>query len=166
MADTVDVWLLSVSSFAFERNNGNFRCFPSLDFLHERYPTSSFVVLDDESDPGRRGRFIQAGFDDCITKEQSFDELLDLVTRLKAPHFGRIDDECETEAELGRCSKCAEFGVSESIKLLTRRELQVFIELAKGMTAKECSQLLQVAPSTLENHRANIMKKLRSSQDD
>jgi DNA-binding NarL/FixJ family response regulator len=47
-----------------------------------------------------------------------------------------------------------------SVDMLTTRELEVLQLTAEGRTAKEIGQLLNISPKTVDNHKANIMKKL------
>ena len=49
---------------------------------------------------------------------------------------------------------------TKSIQWLSPRELQVLSALVRGKNAKECSQEMCVSPSTIENHKAKIMRKL------
>ena len=43
---------------------------------------------------------------------------------------------------------------------LSRREQDVLAQIVKGMSNKEAGRHLGISPRTLEDHRANIMKKL------
>lgn len=43
---------------------------------------------------------------------------------------------------------------------LTTRETEVLACLAGGNSVKTCSELLQISPSTVDNHKSRIMKKL------
>lgn len=44
--------------------------------------------------------------------------------------------------------------------LLTRREQQVLRLVAEGVTSREIAARINLTPKTVENHRANLMKKL------
>ena len=57
----------------------------------------------------------------------------------------------------GTADKSPDFQDYES---LTPREREVLALLAEGLTAKETAAKLFISPKTVENHRANIMKKL------
>jgi DNA-binding NarL/FixJ family response regulator len=50
--------------------------------------------------------------------------------------------------------------VELSVDMLTTRELEVLQLTAEGRTAKEIGILLNISPKTVDNHKANIMKKL------
>ena len=51
-------------------------------------------------------------------------------------------------------------GLSDSYELLTVREREILQLLAEGRSNKEVAALLDVGLSTVETHRANLMKKL------
>lgn len=44
--------------------------------------------------------------------------------------------------------------------LLTPREMEVLKLIAQGNTVKHCAELLALAPSTVDNHKSRLMKKL------
>jgi DNA-binding NarL/FixJ family response regulator len=43
---------------------------------------------------------------------------------------------------------------------LSRRELEVFSYLVKGMRAKDIAELLGISPKTVDTYRASLMRKL------
>lgn len=43
---------------------------------------------------------------------------------------------------------------------LSRREMEVFIHLARGLTIKQCAELMHLSPNTVDNHKARLMSKL------
>ena len=47
-----------------------------------------------------------------------------------------------------------------SMDILSTRELEVLQLTAEGKTAREIGNLLNISPKTVDNHKANIMKKL------
>ena len=46
------------------------------------------------------------------------------------------------------------------LSLLTPREFEVLRLIAQGHSVKRCAELLDLAPSTVDNHKARLMKKL------
>jgi DNA-binding NarL/FixJ family response regulator len=44
--------------------------------------------------------------------------------------------------------------------LLSRREMEVFTYLVKGMRAKDIAELLNISPKTVDTYRASLMRKL------
>jgi DNA-binding NarL/FixJ family response regulator len=47
-----------------------------------------------------------------------------------------------------------------TVSKLTVREIEVLRLIALGNTVRECAEKLQLAPSTVDNHKARLMKKL------
>jgi DNA-binding NarL/FixJ family response regulator len=47
-----------------------------------------------------------------------------------------------------------------SVDILSTRELEVLQLISEGKTSREIGQLLSISPKTVDNHKANIMKKL------
>ncbi len=47
-----------------------------------------------------------------------------------------------------------------SIAMLTHRELQVMQLLAQGRTVRDCAQQMNLAESTIDNHKSRLMRKL------
>jgi DNA-binding CsgD family transcriptional regulator/nucleotide-binding universal stress UspA family protein len=45
-------------------------------------------------------------------------------------------------------------------ELLTAREAEVLVYLAQGLTVKECARVLRLSPSTIDNHKSRMMRKL------
>jgi DNA-binding NarL/FixJ family response regulator len=50
----------------------------------------------------------------------------------------------------------------DDVDALTPREREILQLIAEGSTSREIAQLLSVSTRTVENHRANLMKKLRA----
>ena len=49
----------------------------------------------------------------------------------------------------------------DNIKLLTKRENQIFKFIGERLTTKEIAKILELSPSTIETHRKNIRRKLK-----
>lgn len=52
---------------------------------------------------------------------------------------------------------------SEKIKLLTKRELQILMNAASGMSNKEIGDKLQISERTVKNHISSVFKKIEVS---
>ncbi|HEY5313151.1 MAG TPA: LuxR C-terminal-related transcriptional regulator, partial [Pirellulales bacterium] len=48
-----------------------------------------------------------------------------------------------------------------SLGQLTRREFDVLLHIAQGYTVKQCAEALGISPSTADNHKSRLMRKLR-----
>ena len=67
----------------------------------------------------------------------------------------------------GRQFFCTKFKKSQKKiqahnNLLTRREQEVLMQIAKGLSTKEMSKALFISENTIETHRQNIFSKLRA----
>ncbi len=51
-------------------------------------------------------------------------------------------------------------GVPSALSRLTRREMEVLVHLARGLTVKQCAEKLHLSPNTVDNHKARLMNKL------
>lgn len=52
---------------------------------------------------------------------------------------------------------------SEKIKLLTKRELEILLNIANGMSNKEIGDKLQISERTVKNHISSVFKKIEVS---
>ena len=50
---------------------------------------------------------------------------------------------------------------TSGLEQLTRRQREILTQCMRGASSKETSQLLGISPRTVEDHRTNIMRKLR-----
>lgn len=50
--------------------------------------------------------------------------------------------------------------VASPFSRLSRREMEVLIHLARGLTVKQCAEQLHLSPNTVDNHKARLMSKL------
>ncbi len=98
---------------------------------------------------GNLGRVVFPLMDQLrVSLPDSQKEILDLMAR-------RIDDICR---EVGFSAKGAQLGLN-----LTRRQALVCEMIRDGLTSKEIASALNCSPSTVNNHRNAIRKKLNLS---
>ena len=129
-------------------------------FVRSHCPRARFVFLDEVFHEGRLGavlKFRAAGY---ITQDDSFARVLEAVRRVGCggrafcsaaeAHLVRVGGKlhCKTPAD------------SAGLSRLTRREFEVLVLLAQGLTVKECAGHLNIAPSTADNHKSRLMAKL------
>ncbi|MGE0356368.1 MAG: response regulator [Burkholderiales bacterium] len=65
-----------------------------------------------------------------------------------------------SEAALDACGSRSRNAPIDLIETLTRRERQVLLFVAEGMTNAEIAAILGIGVRTVESHRANVMRKL------
>ena len=118
------------------------------------------LVLDDDVNNGRLAWVLKTSNASYFTRGTPFPELAAAVPRLAAGE--RVFD----PAVVSRIEQtprgwqfCAN-GHSTPITTLTPREVEVLTLVALGHSIKHCAQVLSLAPSTVDNHKARLMKKL------
>jgi DNA-binding NarL/FixJ family response regulator len=129
--------------------------------LQQALPQARIVVLDDAVRDIHLRRVLRLGLHGYAAKRDSFGELLDVVRKA-----GRGEQAFSQSARqrLVATTLGWQLRVSESspgLHLLTVRETEVLACLAHGHTSRVCATLLKIRPSTVENHKAKIMKKLK-----
>jgi DNA-binding NarL/FixJ family response regulator len=100
-------------------------------------------------------RLIRAGASGFLVKTASTDELLAAVR--KVAHHGIYVSPAIMDKMVSRISEPPE-GQPET--LLSDREMQVLLRLARGATTREVAHSLSLSISTVETYRSRILEKL------
>jgi DNA-binding NarL/FixJ family response regulator len=124
-----------------------------------RWPSAQVVMLTGLADDETLLDSIQAGADGYITKDRALDEVVDAV---RAANAGEILLPQSVIAELARRVTAARDRAATlpPAEALTGRELEVLRALATGLSSREISARLSIAPNTLRTHVHNILAKL------
>lgn len=124
-------------------------------------PESRVMVVSVHSKIDYIAEAFQAGATGYVVKESACDRLLEgLETVAKGQYF--LDSSLSHQV----VKKLMGFPLREAkitdaaYGVLTHREQEVMRLLAEGLSPKEIAKKLFISPKTVENHRANIMKKL------
>jgi len=120
------------------------------------------IYLDEMVRPAHICSALAAGASGYWTKHASFDQLADGVRRVAAGessfcpaarrYFNSTVNIAHPSHHLPEAAK---------LSALTRRESQVLMLLAEGLSVRECAQRLELSPSTIDNYKSRLMKKLR-----
>ncbi len=130
----------------------------ALNQISGRYPGIKVLVLSMLNDFAHFSRAKALGAAGYMGKEDAGDELANAVERILA---GRLYVSPSVVSLLGeRQIHQMEKGNSPSIEVLTRREKQVLVMIAGGMTNRKIAVELGISVHTVENHRAHIAEKL------
>jgi len=101
---------------------------------------------------------ISAGADGYLLKEDSDDEFF---TAIEAIRNGGLYITKHLQQEIPLCRNNVKQRINSlSVQLLTRREKEVLKMVSEGITNREIANLLHISIRTVENHRANFMRKL------
>ena len=123
-------------------------------------PGIKVVALDDRPRAFRCVQSQRIGLSGYVTKQDCFQDIASVLRVLLRGHKGFLSTHTITRASLLAGPIAASGSKIKSMQWLSPRELQVLSALVRGKNAKECSEEMCVSPSTIENHKAKIMRKL------
>jgi DNA-binding NarL/FixJ family response regulator len=118
------------------------------------------LVLDAEVHEGRLSAVLELPVAGYFTRGASHPELVEGVRRLAR---GERSFESGIESYVLRSSAGRRFchaPHASPLGTLTSREMEVLRLTALGNTVKACAEILKLAPSTVDNHKSRLMKKL------
>lgn len=97
---------------------------------------------------------LEAGADGYISKYSGILELFNALSMISKGHTYLEQNIINNLNSSPPCSS------KNKLSLLTDREIEIFLLLAKGLNSKKIASLLDVMPKTIYTHRAKIYKKL------
>lgn len=128
--------------------------------LMERLGGIPLLVLDDDIKNGRLAAVLQTSGTGYFTRHVPFDEIakgIDLLLRGQrafGPHVLQRVQQTSRGWALRTTDETA------LTSMLTPREIEVLKLIALGHSIKHCAEVMELAPSTVDNHKARLMKKL------
>ena len=124
-------------------------------------PKTRIMIITMHSKTDYIVKAFQAGATGYVVKESASDRLLQGIdTVLKGEYF--MDSSVSHKV----IEKLMQFPEKEvkitdaSYDTLTRREQEILVLLAQGLSSKQIAEKLFISPKTVENHRSNILRKL------
>ena len=137
-------------------------CIEAIHQLEEKVDGVRVLVLTMSPQQERAIRVLRAGASGCIAKDASAAELFEAIREV---HTSGLYASPASKERLVEHIIFDRANQPESA--LSKRELQVLIGIASGMTTKEVAASLAVNPKTAETYRGRILGKLdlRNSSD-
>jgi two-component system nitrate/nitrite response regulator NarL len=126
--------------------------------LRQEVPNIKVLIVSADSSSEFMLRIIQSGARGHILKDASPEDLVQAILRVESgegafgSNFARL--------ALSKLAGCESTQGPDPAKL-TKRELEVLIEIAKGFSNKEIGCRLNIGTRTVETHRENLMEKLQ-----
>jgi two-component system NarL family response regulator len=120
-------------------------------------PARSVVAFSSDSDRHSIMEILDTGAKAYVSTTSSIDELMSAV---RAAASGRVYLCQSAASEMVDCFRKVRSGDASTKNLLGSREEQVLRQIADGYSSKEIARNLLIAPSTVEVHRRNIMRKI------
>lgn len=125
-------------------------------WISQLEPKPTIVAFSTECDQGSVMQMMQAGASSYVSTQSSMDELLQAIRAAGAGRPFLCPAVGSLMVEGLRRGRAAPANASH----LGAREEQVLCLIADGYSSKEIARNLQIAPSTVEVHRRNIMRKV------
>jgi two-component system response regulator NreC len=129
-----------------------------LRVLRQRAPRTRVVVLSMYSATAFVAEALKNGATAYVLKGSTEADLVRAVR--EAAEGKRFLGSPITEIAIGAYNEQAQAGPIDPHETLTTREREVLQLVAEGNTSPEIAARLHISPRTVENHRANLMRKL------
>ncbi|MCB0113327.1 MAG: response regulator transcription factor [Caldilineaceae bacterium] len=126
--------------------------------LTKYVPSVRVLILTFDEDEGMFHAAMSAGAAGYILKRAADAEL---VQAIRSVAKGEPYVHPRFLGALLRGFTDADSSASEPAQILTGREQEVLVSLARGYTNREIAETLRISVRTVESHRANLMSKLR-----
>ena len=124
----------------------------------ERFPSSKVVILTSFADDELVVRAIRAGAVGYVLKQVETDELLRAIQA--AARGEAVLDPSTTARLLSRVREGERQADEDAFRLLSDREMDVLVPLARGRTNAEIGQLLNLSEKTVGNYIGSMFEKL------
>ena len=133
---------------------------PELDLMqrmsHRELP-QNIVAYSSQTDRNSIIEILDAGARGYVSTTSSIDELMSAIRAAASGHGYLCQSAASEMMDSVRKSRSGDLTVRSQ---LGGREEQVLRLIADGYSSKEIARNLQIAPSTVEVHRGNIMRKV------
>jgi two-component system response regulator NreC len=126
--------------------------------LKKQMPDVSVLILTMHDDEEYLFRAIQAGASGCILKSAPQDELINAI-RSVAEGNAYLHP-AAIKKLINEYMETVKHGNTNSFNLLSDREKEVLILIAKGFSNKEIAEQLMISVKTVETHKGKLMEKL------
>jgi RNA polymerase sigma factor (sigma-70 family) len=128
--------------------------------LRDEGAAARVLILSMHDDPEYVLQAVRAGADGYVLKDVAPAELRDAV---QAVHEGReyFTARVTQQLSVGLRREIEEAQLRTRLDSLTRREREVLLLVADGLTNREIGDKLDISPRTVETHRERVMGKLR-----
>ncbi|OGU69696.1 MAG: hypothetical protein A2499_09575 [Stygiobacter sp. RIFOXYC12_FULL_38_8] len=127
--------------------------------IKSRYKNISIILLTMHKDERIFNNSLEYGLEAYILKENAVEEVLKAVHVVADGNFYLSPSMSEYMVQRSmKQKKLAD--ENPGIKILTEKEKEILNMISQNKTTKEIAEVLFVSYKTIENHRANICKKL------
>ena len=127
--------------------------------IKKTLPQTKIIVLTSYSDDQFLFEFLKLGVSGFVLKDSASQEL---IYSIRKSHEGMVFFDPSVSKKVMEKFTQVSGGKSDFVNYgkLSDREKEVLRLVAEGYATKDVAEKLHISPKTVENHRANIMKKL------
>ncbi|QVL45689.1 MAG: response regulator transcription factor [Methylophilaceae bacterium] len=129
----------------------------AIERILAKEPSAKILVLSAHEDSVHPKRVLNAGAMGYVTKRSAAEELIKAI-RSVASGKKYIEATVAQQMAIQQLS-----GAQNPVDVLSEREFEVFMSLAKGKTTNEIAENLFLSPRTVGTHLYNIKQKLNAS---
>jgi two-component system, NarL family, invasion response regulator UvrY len=129
----------------------------AIERILAKEPSAKILVLSAHEDSVHPKRVLNAGAMGYVTKRSAAEELIKAI-RAVASGKKYIEATVAQQMAIQQLS-----GAQNPVDVLSEREFEVFMSLAKGKTTNEIAENLFLSPRTVGTHLYNIKQKLNAS---
>ncbi len=144
----LDPWLTGDGPFAIVRK------------LREIAPRSAFIFLEDEAHEVHVRLALKLQVNGFLTKSCRFSEIREAIQKAVRGSPAYCTEVQQYVVRTTRGLRFNRAAISTPLATLTQRELEIMLLLAQGFSVREAAEQLDSAPSTVDNHKSRIMRKL------
>jgi DNA-binding NarL/FixJ family response regulator len=134
--------------------------FTATSLVLEKYPTTKIVAITALTEGEYVKKIMDAGAWGFITKgsaKKEFDELFEHLRENKK--YISSQAAISYQEFLNGANKEKDLKKTLPKPTVTKRELQVIIQISKGLSDKEVAKILRVSHRTIDAHKQNLMNK-------
>jgi DNA-binding NarL/FixJ family response regulator len=119
--------------------------------IKETDPNCKVIAISNINEHSIIQRMLQAGAAGYLLKNASIEEVLDAIQSVVAGGIGLSKNVRDIMASI----------ISGDLPVITRREKEILILLAKGFSSTEIGEKVFISPLTVESHRRNLLQKFK-----
>ncbi|MFD2744510.1 MULTISPECIES: response regulator [Sphingobacterium] len=124
--------------------------FDAIQILQKQYPQVQVIAISNLNEASVASRMLQNGASGYLLKNVSSEELIDAI---KAVCCGEKIVAHEMQEMLKQSD--------QTVPIVTRREQEILLLLAKGLTTGNIAENMFISPLTVESHRRNLLQKFK-----
>jgi two-component system invasion response regulator UvrY len=129
----------------------------AIDRIMAKDNSAKILVLSAHEDSVHPKRVLNAGAMGYLTKRSAAEELIKAI-RMVAGRKMYLEANIAQQMAIQQLS-----GEKNPVDVLSDREFEVFMSLAKGQTTNEIADILSLSPRTVGTHLYNIKQKLNAN---